>query len=66
MRLKLKLISLFITLMTAAKAEESDTPQGLIPPRYLEPPSEAALDWRSKGENDSSPGSGSTCGACGT
>ena len=59
-------LSLFFSLITLAIAEEPESSQGLIPPFYLEPPSEAALDWRSRGEHDSSSGSGNSCGTCGS
>jgi len=66
--MKFLLIPIFITLMPAAKAEVSDTPQGLSPPIYLDPPSEKTMDRTGKSDSDNSGGSsgGGSCSACGS
>lgn len=67
--MKVMIISVFLTLLTAAKAEESDTPQGLSPPVYLDPPSETTMDRTGRSDSDNSGGSSGgsgSCGACGS
>jgi hypothetical protein len=67
--MKLKIILIALILVTDVKAEALDTPQGLSPPLYLDPPSETVWDRKDRNDSDSSSGGspgGSSCGACGS
>ncbi len=66
MSLKPKLILLFVTYMIGVNAQESDIPQGLVPPLYLNPSPESTLEQRLGRESDGSSGNSNSCGACGS